>query len=91
MNIPRFQEPEAEETQIPEDKFYCVHCFQDKPESSMSIIDDCCQVCLAKAFDRFDAWDNMLDTIRKWVEEGLSYKEDKVIVLSKIQAYLKGR
>lgn len=88
----RFEEPDKEEKPIPADKnCYCVHCFQDKPESSMSVVDDCCQACLDRAFSRDDRWDIIMSSLRKWVDSGLEGKEDKTVVLSRIKTYLKGR
>ncbi len=88
---PRFAEPDREEKLMPEDKnCYCVHCFQDKPESAMSVVDECCQACLDRAFDRDNRWDDMLNIIRKWTDYAL---ENRIYLgtLWKIKAYLQGR
>lgn len=97
INIPRFQLPDKEEKPIPEDKnCYCVHCFEDKPESAMSVIDDCCQACLDEALGLLKGKDMFLKTIRENCEEGIKAGEEgdrftcrayHVINL----AYLKGR
>jgi len=90
----RFQEPDRESEQqgkVFESKYYCVHCFQDKPESAMSVVDECCQTCLDRAFDRDNKWDIVMMRLRGWVDNGLDGKEGMTVVLSRIKAYLKGR